>query len=322
MISRQKFLDALGLPLLILFFFLPAIVEAASADKSFSVRWQQNRLSVVANGAPLRDVLAEVARQTGLEVTGIKALKRESRGQFSDLLLRDAVKKLLGNVNYAILENGAGANGDEHLVVMVLGDSAPSSARESSVIDKSSDEKPLPKRPLTPDEYAVAEADNLHEAADRGDLGALRRAAAKGDPVAQSVALQLLSSKDPDHAKRLAIAAATSTDLDRRLSGLQVLADIDAPDSTATLGAALKDPALAVRQAALTGLVSQTEPQTVALMVEATRDRDPSIRLQALEFLSQRGADGEAGLTQALGSPDSEVQSRARELLDQMNPTP
>ena len=87
-------------------------------------------------------------------------------------------------------------------------------------------------------------------------------------------------------------------------------------------GAALKDPALAVRQAALEGLVGQTEPQTVSLMVEATRDRDPSIRIQALEFLSQRGSAGEEGLNLALSSSDLDVRSRARELLDQMNPAP
>jgi HEAT repeat protein len=75
-----------------------------------------------------------------------------------------------------------------------------------------------------------------------------------------------------------------------------------------------------VRQAAVTGLLSKTEPETVGLLIEATKDRDPSIRLQAVEFLSQKGTEGEAGLTLALGSPDAQVRSRAQELLDQMNP--
>ena len=316
MISTHKpsVVLALGFSSFVLLILIPAVLQAAPGEKPFSVRWQQERLSITADGAPLAGVLQEVARQTGIEVRGIETIRRDAHVRLSDLPLGQGLSRLLANVNYALLEGAIGSHGEEHLVVVVLGESSQRTVRAPA------SDQPLSKQvSLNPDENAIKEADKLNQAAESGDLSALRRAAAGGDSSAQAVALQLLSRSDPKHAKALAIAAATSRDLDRRLSGLQVLGDIDGPDATAALGAALKDPALSVRQAALMGLLGQTQPNTVGLLVEATKDRDPSIRIQALEFLSQRGAEGEAALTLALSSPETEVRSRARELLDQMN---
>ena len=316
MISTHKpsVVLALGFSSFVLLILISAAVHAAPGENPFSVRWQQERLSITADGVPLAGVLQEVARQTGIEVRGIETIRRQAHIRLSDLPLPQGLSRLLANVNYALMEGAIGSHGEEHLVVIVLGDSSQRTVRAPV-----SDQTLSKQVSLSADENAIKEADKLNQAAESGDLRALRRAAARGDSSAQAVALQLLSRSDPKRAKALAIAAATSRDLDSRLSGLQVLCDIDGPDATAALGAALKDPALSVRQAALMGLLGQTQPNTVELLVEATKDRDPSIRIQALEFLSQRGAEGEAGLTLALSSPETEVRSRARELLDQMN---
>src|SRR5882672_5982758 len=108
--SRHKFLNAIGCLILILFFlWLPAISEAARTDKQFNVQWQHGRLSVIADGAPLQDVLAEVARQTGLEIRGIRSLKRRSHLQLTDLTLREGLGRILAQVNHAIVENSAGS---------------------------------------------------------------------------------------------------------------------------------------------------------------------------------------------------------------------
>jgi HEAT repeat protein len=303
------------------FFILSIVPDPSSAAPTFRVQWHQNRLSISANGAPLGDIIAEVARQTGTEVRGAQVLKRCSHLQLSDLALRDALRTMLAKVNYAIVNKSAASDARPTLL-LIIHDDPSSHASSDDLAHQASKASASPKVPMTPDEMTFKETDNLRHAAEAGDLHSLRSAAVKGDSVAQSVALQLLAEKDPPQASRFAIVAAHSSDIDRRLNALQVLREIDTPASAATLGAALKDPALAVRQAALDGLVGQTEPDTVMLLVEATRDRDPSIRIQALEFLSQRGSAGEEGLNRALSSPDLDVRSRARELLDQMNPAP
>src|SRR5260370_10694431 len=211
----------------------------------------------------------------------------------------------------------AGPHGRKKLIVLILGASSHALAQRLG-----SDGKPAAAVKPVSGEDAVKEADRVREAAQSGDASALRRAATDGDHVAQTVALQLLARTDPEQAAKLAAIADQSSDLSRKLGGLQVFSDVDTPDAQNTLGPALKDPDLAVRQAAVMGLLSQTGPGTAGLLIQATRDQDPSIRLQALEFLSQKGAEGEAGLTSALTSSDPEGRSRARGLLNPMEISP
>jgi hypothetical protein len=286
----------------------------ALADGSFSVQWQQERLTVVAEGVSLARVLREVVRQTDLQVRDMAGIQREVRIHFSGLSLRPAVTRLLAGTNYALIDGPAGLRGQRKLMVLIVGDSSNAIAQRHRSLGNPT----VTAVKQVSAEDAIKEAGRLREAAQSGDGGALRHAATDGDPVAQAVALQLLASSDPEQAGKLAAIAARSPDLNRRLGGLQVLAGVDTPDAQNALGAALKDPELVVRQAAVIGLLGQTDPGTVQLLVQATADPDQSIRMQALEFLSQRGAEGASGLTSALGSSDPQVRSRAQELLGQM----
>jgi HEAT repeat protein len=54
------------------------------------------------------------------------------------------------------------------------------------------------------------------------------------------------------------------------------------------------------------------------MLSQALKDRDPSIRVLALEALALRGAEGQEALKSVLNTEDPLVRSRAAELLEQM----
>lgn len=255
------------------------------------------------------EILTEVARQTGSEVKGVAGLRRPVRARFSRLPLKEVLERLLAGVNFAMLESPARAGRSRHLTVMVLGGSTPSAVPAHG-------EKASPGAPPPAADPTIAE---LEARRDKGDWEALRQAASAGDSVSQSTALQLLAKHDPESAAKLAAAAMRSSDPNHRLAGIQALADLDSPAAAQALGSALKDADTGVRESAVMSLLSQTSPETVDFLTRAIDDREYSIRMTALEFLAQRGADGEAALYWAsLHGADPLARSRASELLDQM----
>jgi len=267
---------------------IPATLLAGQLDTSCKVSWSHERLSVTAERTPLSEVVDRVAGKIGIEVRGIESLRGEATVHFSEIPLRVALGRLLGKTSYALIENPPDAARARFVLVIV--------GQSPNDPDSSSASRSNPASDSTAANQAtVRSANELGEAAQNGDLGTLRRAARTGEGTEQAVALRLLSERDPEEARAVALTSSRSSNLDTKLNGLQVLGEIDDPESTAALGAALKDPALAVRQAAVTSLLDQTGPEAVRFLSLATKDQDPSIRMQAIEFLAQKKAQGDAG---------------------------
>src|SRR5713101_8514499 len=64
------------------------------------VHWRNQRLSVESAGAPVVQILAEVARQTGLRVEGADSLRRPASAYFGNLSLGESLSQLLANANF------------------------------------------------------------------------------------------------------------------------------------------------------------------------------------------------------------------------------
>jgi hypothetical protein len=91
---------------------LPAFAVAAAADATApDVRWDAGRLSVRLEGVPLDEVLAAVAQETGLEVTGEPLDRRQVNKRFEALPLPEALARLIGRQNF-VLRYGAGGEPD------------------------------------------------------------------------------------------------------------------------------------------------------------------------------------------------------------------
>src|SRR5271166_6672518 len=73
----------------------------AGGAARLTVSWHQDRLSVDGIGTPLTQVLVEIARQTGLRVSGADSLNQRTRARFSGLPLTQALARLLTGVNFA-----------------------------------------------------------------------------------------------------------------------------------------------------------------------------------------------------------------------------
>lgn len=119
-------LHAVAVVLLLAFCFLPARAEAP-----FTVQWTDKGLSVVAEGAPLAEVLTQVAARTRLEIRGLEKVQGNTWADFSDLPLREALKKLLATVNYAILEKPSGKLAAAQVQLVILGSVAGRGVAES-----------------------------------------------------------------------------------------------------------------------------------------------------------------------------------------------
>jgi hypothetical protein len=91
---------------------LTAVAVAAEADVTApEVRWSDGRLSVRIESVPLDDVLAAVARETGLEIFGEPLDRREVNKRFDALPLSEALVRLVGRQNF-VLRFGAGGEPD------------------------------------------------------------------------------------------------------------------------------------------------------------------------------------------------------------------
>jgi HEAT repeats len=280
----------------------------AASQAHFRVEWKQQRLSLTAEDVPVWEVLSEVARKTGVEVQGARALRQSANLRFTNLPLRDAFEKILAGVSFAFVESPTATGSVSHLTVMVLGETA-------GLGSDTARKKAKPSPPAN----SMAKLERLYNLAKQGTWDEVWKAASQGDPVIQSVALGLLAGHDPDQATALAVTAAHSSDQSHRLVGIQTLAGLDSPIAAQTLGENLSDPDTGVRESAVVSLMGQSSSDSVAALSRALQDRDYSIRMMALDFLAQRGEEGAASLYLASQhNADPQVRSRAHELLDAM----
>jgi hypothetical protein len=99
------------------------LASLGSAEVSPKVQWKNQRLSVSVERASLSKVLQEVAQQTHIQTLGLEQLKRKDKmvsAQFVALPLDDALKKLLVNVNYALVRYAIPQKGNPSGLVLVV----------------------------------------------------------------------------------------------------------------------------------------------------------------------------------------------------------
>lgn len=300
-----------GLLALAIFASPAASPATESSAPSIQVDWNGERLSVSTAGVPLVEALRAVADKTGLEILGIEQLEGSTKAHFAELPLRDGLRLLLADVNFAL--QGPSSERPHFLLSIASGRrgaTAPATATSAEPED--------PFQPAPVAGYVAEEHRHLYRWAQDGDLESLRQAALSGDVATQTLALRLLAEQDAELATELAAAASRDTDPNRRLDGLQILGDLDNPAAAAALGDALADPSSTIRRSAVEGLMGQTSDDAVRLLDGALFDPDESVRSLALELLAQRGAEGIASIDAALGHSDPGLRARARELLEQM----
>lgn len=290
------------------------IEKPADGDKTWSVHWVDNRLSVQANDAPLHELIGAVAHETGMKVIGMEKLNGSVYRNFNRLPLNEGLLALLQKANYSFQETIDQTA--SRYVLSILSYDAPVLELQKKT------------KPSTQQKKSVAVPGNvgfvpepyrkLYDLAANGDAKALREAAVSGDSATQTIATQLLAQQDAEAAITLADEKARSDDPAKRLVAIQSLAEVDGKGALAVLGEALADPDMTVRQSAVLALHSQGSPAAIPLLTEAMRDQSENIRWLAVDLLAERGNEAIGSLNQALSSPDLPLREHARELLSQI----
>jgi hypothetical protein len=295
--------------LLVTFFVVPS----PRAQAPFTVAWQEGRLSVTAEGVPLAQVLQEVARRTGVEIQGLEGVQEKVSVRFVHLPLRDGLQTLLTRVNYFLSEKAAPRGGTQPALVLLSGWQATPPAERLG-----SEEGAKPAGEPVAEENLEERLAALQACADQGNEEALRQAAADPHQTLRAAAFALLARQNPVAATTLATAAVRGPDLAQRFTGLQALGQMDNSLAVQTLGEALADDDVGVREYAIRSLMGQTAPDAILILSQALQDPDPAIRILALEALAAQGAEGQEALKVALHTGDPLVRSRAAALLEQL----
>lgn len=290
--------------------------ESKAKSKNFSIEWRAERLDILANNAPLTEVMLSIADKTGLEIHGIEYLKGTIQANVIQQPLPIALKELLQRANYLLQESPVLKNAHPVLTVLSFNTSNVNQAPDKSVQGES---KTAFKVPASAG-YVSEEYRKIYEYAENGHFQALKNIIETGDTASQEIATKLLAQKNPALASELAAETAKSNDSNRRLSAIQSLSELNSTLATQTLGNALNDPDLGVRNAAVMGLHNQTSNNAVTYLTQALQDEDASIRLLALDLLAEKGSDGIAGINEAMASNDPQLKEHAQELLNQINP--
>lgn len=289
---------------------LATAAEPPPPPANSTIGWENQRLSVTAEAAPIAELLDAIAGKTGMEVQGIDRLRGNADASFAGLSLKEALQVLLPNARYSFDELTS-ASGTRRVLSIFSYTPAETTA---SAPDPLPSAETLAVAGFVPDAYR-----KLYGWAEHGDLKALRKAATEGDPTTQTIAMQLLAKQDPEQAAKLAANALTQTETNRRIDAVRNLGEIDSEAATDALAGALNDRDLVVRQSALMALNGQSSDQAIPLLARALQDRDASIRLLALDLLAEKGADGASGITAALQDADYRIRDHARRLLAQLS---
>ena len=300
--------------------FLSAVVltwlcaAAAAADaQTFSVAWAHERLNVAARDAALADVLADVARQTGVTIVGLEKLPDRITVQVRNALLLDGLRTLLAGCDF-IIRYSAVSDSLDRVKVWVRAPSNPASStsRLAEAI------RPPPSSPaLNPpaasddvpvDSIAAApspEPDPLPEVP---------------NPTIDEVArLNAEGAFDARATESSLIGLTKSTNHEVRIRALQSLALQGTPIGMEAIKGALTDSNPFVRAEALDMLISQSPgPAAVGRLTELVEHADPAIRgTAAMALGDQAGDDADLILNRALEDADPSVRAFATQSLKQ-----
>lgn len=230
--------------------FLLVVLLHSAAAQTPVVQWTADRLTVRAVNVPLRTLLENVAKRTGITLTGADRLSGTQTVDIRDAHLADALSILLENVNFIVTRE----NGQFHLRIYSMTGQAPPTGPISipgltdQVVTRTVEvaQPPDPADPNPDSDPADADADALEPA-------------------------------DPDDDVEAA----------QELADLERAAQNNETDSLLDVSAALQSDHSEVRIRALHLLAARPEePDAIAEIVSAFSDADPNVVLTASDLLA------------------------------------
>src|SRR5580765_2862804 len=110
---------------------------AARAQAPAAIGWDGGRLSVHVHQVPLRDVLAAVARHTGVAFGGTASLQGDVSFHFSGLSLDEAMKQLAAGFTHVVVEERTPRGEIQPVLVLFLSETDSSDERQGEPAEMS-----------------------------------------------------------------------------------------------------------------------------------------------------------------------------------------
>ena len=294
--------------------FVVLFCSTAFAQRPFDVKWVNEQISVHASDASLADVIGEVARLTGIEVTGGDKLIGRISVDFANLAPKEALSKILTGVNYVVQERPAAkGSAASPLVVSVhsmAGDVSPANAfsgplevptliarvaAEAADVDDGKE--------IESDDDPDAVADEVHE--DKLGASRLTNEGAFGPKATVGSLIKLMDNYNDEI----------------RVEALKALASRPMQAALTPLVKALGDEAWDVRTVAVEALGRASDRgslRAVGKVLEKSDDDDA--RLDALRVLAQRGdPESVPYLKAVLKDADSFIRETAERMLFELD---
>lgn len=283
---------------------------AAPVCAEIQVKWEAGKLSLDAERAALPDVLAAVARKTGIEVIGAERAAVSTSAHFSGMDLMEALREILSPVDYGIAASPPGEGSARDVRVVVVRRAA------SKDPARTAKDAPGPEASRPAAESGLA---SVEEAARTGDREALRARVADTDPAVQSSAFRALAAQNSDAAVEKLAANLKDTSLPTRLQSLQLLAQSSAAGETTIMTAlreAVTDPDPSLGAFAVQALAARGNTEAIDVLREAFHTADPATRVTIVQGAPQTEA-GMAFLREAMADSDETVRAAAETQLQQ-----
>jgi hypothetical protein len=245
-------------------------------------------LSAAIADVPLNAVLKELARKLDVRVYIAGPLPKQTVSvQFASLPVAEGLARILAGIPYTLTyRDGAGPGQNVEKTVSNPGFAIAAIhvlPREASASLKPTDSQPT----------------ELTAAADPADVAALRSQALNAPlPAERLDALRrFLEQAEASEHNAVLLRAIEDSDTDVRTLAVHALGDEADPPFDAIAGVAASDPVPALREAALSALVSQFGAGALSTLEAATGDPDPNVQRAArlsLEMIGKARAELES----------------------------
>ena len=284
-------------------------LTTAQSQTRFTVNWVNDRLSVRAEDAPLFDVVAEVARLTGLKVVGAEKLQGRLTVDFTELAAVDALKSLLTEVNYFVQHESGVGQERLGLIVRVHSMAKTTAATVSAVkalrvpaIDAIIESEAEDRAEELEDELDDPDVEeenkkNLQAAQELALNGAFGKAVAPRElwrymkhenPEIRLEAIKALAQRPISDSLTPLVEAVADDSIEVRRTAIDALGHASDAESMTRIGLVLeKDPVTEARYGALRIVALRADPAAIVHLRKAATDEDLMIREAVAQLLAE-----------------------------------
>lgn len=300
----------------ICFSFILFFAPVVEAQMSLRVEWKDENLSVIAEQAPLSQILQQVTHWTGVEFRTQGGLQRKVSQRFSALSLHEGIKKLLTDMDYIMLEKASQQGRAFPTLVLIFERHGSLSLRVPERKDSEKAELSLSLGDPDPNMRRWS-VERVAEKGDKQTFAHLLKALDDDDSEVRQEAIANLGQYGKMAMDPVRNLLSREEAPEVRMAAFQLLGQVGGEEAAAFLQGEITDQDPRVRIKVVEALGYTGSPIATAALVEATKDREPSVRMAALRALTFYVKDDgiKAYLEHALLDENEAVQAQAAELL-------